>query len=102
MAEKTAATKQAEEQAETVEAVKAGAGAPEGIVIKAGDPVKVPTEAGVAGDANVVVGATVWQEFFSENSLRPSHRLLFTKGQTVLQSVLDRHDEVSRNAPRPE
>lgn len=105
-ADDTGAAKVAQEQQKETEAQRGGASeptaggsefAPSGRVIKAGEPVTLES-ADVDTDAFVVVKEDVYQEFYPENSRRPSYRLLFHKGQTVARSAVERADEASRNA----
>lgn len=61
------------------------------VVIKAADQIDsgLFTDAGKT-DKLVVVDKDVYEEFYFPNTKRPSHRLLYTAGQVVKQSDLDR------------
>lgn len=75
--------------------------APAGRIIKAGEPVTVESS-DVESDQLIVVKETVWQEFYPENSLRPSWRMLYVAGQTVNKAELEVKSELNKSAARPE
>lgn len=62
-------------------------GAPNGLILKQGDPVRLEGEdAGIA----VIVKRDVYREVYPSNSRRPSYVLVYPRGARVLKSTLQR------------
>lgn len=59
------------------------------IVLKLDEGGDVPAEATGGGVEYVTVQADVWGEFVPGNAQRPSHVLLFHKGQVVSKAALE-------------
>lgn len=87
-------------QREQVEAAKTG-GPPsedQGIVVNDGKTDSIKTSAGPAVDEIVVLDKDVYAEFTPKNAKRPSHILLFHKGQEVRKSELEKRTAMFDNS----
>lgn len=102
--DKSAAMQQAmtQVQKETGGRPRAVDGGEEPVVIRAGqDHAEVPTEVFGNTEQLVTVGADVWAEVWPEGTKRPSHVLLFHKGQKVPSSQLKRAVDERRGVQMP-